>query len=81
MFLSYSVPSSKYEILHFLKSTKPLYFEGMSLGLTVTPEEKLSEETKRILEGDAYLKIQSMYIVWAVIGTLIWAYAGYICIP
>lgn len=81
MFLSYSVPSDEHDILNYLKTLKPLYFEGGNLGMVVSSEEKLSKENERISDGNNYLKIQAMYIIWSVVGTLLWAYAGYIHIP
>ena len=80
MFLSYSVPSDEHDIMNYLKTFKPIYFEGAVLGLEVPPEDRLLEENKRISDGNNYLKIQAMYIIWSMVGTLLWAYAGYITI-
>lgn len=78
IFLSYSVPSTEHEVMNYLKTIKPLFFEGGILGLHVTPEAKLKAEQERVTYGNSYMKIQAMYIIWSLIGTILWAYAGYI---
>ncbi|AUJ68752.1 hypothetical protein [Pseudoalteromonas sp. NC201] len=78
LFLSYNVPTTEEDYLKYLKTMYPLNHEQGVLGERVTEERRIELENPRIVKGNLLLSVQSYYLVWSVIGTLIWSYAGYL---
>lgn len=77
LFLSYTVPTDEDSYLNHLKLTYPLDHERGVLGEIPTPQSLLQEEHRNVL-GNKLLSAQSYYLFWSVVGTLVWAYGGFL---
>ncbi|ALO34750.1 hypothetical protein CMT41_08515 [Colwellia sp. MT41] len=77
LFLSYTIPTDENEYLSYLKIIYPLDHEKGVLGEQKTTISLLQEERRSVL-GNKLMSVQSYYLVWSIIGTLIWAYGGFL---
>lgn len=77
LFLSYTTPTEEDSYLNHLKILYPLNHEKGIHGDIVTDQSLLKEDHRNVL-GNKLLSVQSYYLIWTVIGTLIWSYGGFI---
>jgi len=78
LFLSYSVPTSDKDFIKTLKIIYPLKHEFGQLADILPEEEKTKTENKRVVWGNKHLSMQAAYFWWSLVGTLLWAYAGFL---